>query len=73
MRMLCGNSKMFLMEFSVSNPPTMPPGAITTEISNDSIDVDDVDSGESSSDDENSSNSIHIFDKSEFAFFLSIS
>lgn len=71
MRTLCGYSKMFLMEFSVSNPPTMPPGAITTEVSNDSIDVDDVDSGETSPDDENSSNSIHIFDKSEFSLFAS--
>lgn len=45
----------------------MPPGAITTEISNEALDDDDMDDDETSTDDENTSNSIHIFDKSEFA------
>lgn len=47
----------------------MPPGAMTTEVSNDALDVDDIDDDESSTNDENSSNSIHIFDKSKFYFY----
>lgn len=58
------------MNFSVSNPPTMPPGAITTEVSNDALDVDDIDDDETSTDDGTASNSINIFDKSEFSFLL---
>lgn len=56
------------MNFPVSNPPTLPPGAITTEVSNDAIDVDDIDGDGASTNDENASNSIHIFDKSELVF-----
>lgn len=48
----------------------MPPGAITTEISNDALDMDDMDDDETSTDDENASNSIHIFDKSELFSFI---
>lgn len=58
--------KHFNENFSVSNPPTIPSGAVTTEVSNDALDIDDIDDDESSTDDENTSNSIHIFDKSKF-------